>query len=152
MGSGFQEDVVSNVGAVGVMQLLPETWNWVDVVLLGKATPRTADGNVQAGVRYLRWQLDHQSPAVVGRRVHGELPAVAERIHSGGATDAHAGHAITIRKMMSFRRKPRVAQSIDCRDHLDRAAAGQWLRKHPCHCHAVTAGFVMFHHAPFGRE
>ncbi len=58
MESGFQEDVVSNVGAVGVMQLLPETWNWVDVVLLGRATPRTADGNVQAGVRYLRWQLD----------------------------------------------------------------------------------------------
>ena len=58
MESGFQEDVVSNVGAVGVMQLLPETWQWVDVVLLGRTTPRTADGNVQAGVRYLRWQLD----------------------------------------------------------------------------------------------
>jgi peptidoglycan hydrolase-like protein with peptidoglycan-binding domain len=58
MESGFQEDVVSNVGAVGVMQLLPETWDWVDVVLLGRKTPRTADGNVQAGVRYLRWQLD----------------------------------------------------------------------------------------------
>jgi hypothetical protein len=58
MESGFQEDVVSNVGAVGVMQLLPETWEWVDVELLGRKTPRTADGNVQAGVRYLRWQLD----------------------------------------------------------------------------------------------
>ena len=40
------------------MQLLPETWDWVDVVLLGQRTPRTADGNVRAGVRYLRWQLD----------------------------------------------------------------------------------------------
>jgi soluble lytic murein transglycosylase-like protein len=58
MESGFQEDVVSSVGAVGVMQLLPETWEWVDLVLLGRRTPRTADGNVQAGVRYLRWQLD----------------------------------------------------------------------------------------------
>ena len=58
MESGFQEDVVSSVGAVGVLQLLPETWEWVDVVLLGRRTPRTADGNVQAGVRYLRWQLD----------------------------------------------------------------------------------------------
>ena len=58
MESGFQEDVVSNVGARGVLQLLPETWDWVDVVLLGQRTPRTADGNVQAGVRYLRWQLD----------------------------------------------------------------------------------------------
>ena len=58
MESGFQQDVVSNVGAIGVLQLLPETWDWVDVVLLGQRTARTADGNVQAGVRYLRWQLD----------------------------------------------------------------------------------------------
>jgi soluble lytic murein transglycosylase-like protein len=58
MESGFQEDVVSTAGAIGVMQLLPETWAWVDTVLLGEATPRTYDGNVRAGVRYLRWQLD----------------------------------------------------------------------------------------------
>ena len=58
MESGFQQDVVSSVGALGVMQLLPETWEWVDVVLLGQRTPRTANGNVRAGVRYVRWQLD----------------------------------------------------------------------------------------------
>lgn len=58
MESGFQSDVVSNVGAVGVMQLLPETWDWVDQNLIGGRTPRTYEGNVQAGVRYLRWQLD----------------------------------------------------------------------------------------------
>ncbi|MGH3127815.1 MAG: peptidoglycan-binding protein, partial [Gaiellaceae bacterium] len=56
--SGFQQDVVSSVGAVGVMQLLPETWEFVDVVLFGERTPRTYRGNVRAGVRYLRWQLD----------------------------------------------------------------------------------------------
>ena len=54
MESGFQEDVVSSAGAVGVMQLLPETWQWVDTVLLGDVTPRTYDGPVRAGVRYLR--------------------------------------------------------------------------------------------------
>jgi soluble lytic murein transglycosylase-like protein len=58
MESGFQQDVVSNVGALGVMQLLPETWEFVDTVLLGIRTPRTYDGNVRAGMRYLRWQLD----------------------------------------------------------------------------------------------
>lgn len=58
MESGFQPDVVSEVGAIGVMQLLPETWDWVDEMLIGAATPRTYEGNVQAGVRYLRWQLD----------------------------------------------------------------------------------------------
>lgn len=58
MESGFQPDVVSGVGAVGVMQLLPDTWKWVDQVLLGTTTPRTYDGNIRAGVRYLRWLLD----------------------------------------------------------------------------------------------
>ena len=58
MESGFQQDVVSSVGAIGVMQLLPETWDFVDTVLLGTDTQRTYDGNVRAGVRYLRWQLD----------------------------------------------------------------------------------------------
>jgi hypothetical protein len=57
MESGFQEDVVSSVGAIGVMQLLPETWEFVDMVLIGYRTPRSYEGNVQAGVRYLRWQL-----------------------------------------------------------------------------------------------
>ena len=58
MESGFQQDVVSSAGAIGVMQLLPETWGWVDTMLLGAVTPRTYEGNVRAGVRYLRWQLD----------------------------------------------------------------------------------------------
>ena len=61
MESGFQQDVVSSVGALGVMQLLPETWEFVDIVLLGVRTPRTYQGNVRAGVRYLRWQLDEFS-------------------------------------------------------------------------------------------
>jgi len=58
MESGFQQDVVSSVGAIGVMQLLPETWEFVDTVLLAERTPRNYEGNVRAGVRYLRWQLD----------------------------------------------------------------------------------------------
>ena len=58
MESGFRQDVVSSVGAIGVMQLLPDTWKWVEQVLLGTTTPRTYDGNVRVGVRYLRWLLD----------------------------------------------------------------------------------------------
>ncbi len=58
MESGFREEVVSEVGALGVMQLLPETWTWVEQVLLRTTTPRTYDGNVRVGVRYLRWLLD----------------------------------------------------------------------------------------------
>jgi soluble lytic murein transglycosylase-like protein len=58
MESGYQQHVVSSVGAVGVMQLLPETWRWVETFLIGQPVQRDAEGNVRAGVRYLRWQLD----------------------------------------------------------------------------------------------
>jgi hypothetical protein len=58
MESGFQNHVVSSVGARGVMQLLPETWDFIETVVFGEQVPDTADGNVRVGVRYLRWQLD----------------------------------------------------------------------------------------------
>ena len=58
MESGFRPDVVSSVGAIGVMQLLPGTWKWIDEALLRTTTPRNYDGNVRVGVRYLRWLLD----------------------------------------------------------------------------------------------
>ena len=47
MESGYQNDVVSSVGAQGVMQLLPSTWKYVENVLIGHPVPHTADGNVE---------------------------------------------------------------------------------------------------------
>lgn len=53
MESGFQQSAVSSVGAEGVMQLLPTTWEYVEDVLIGHKVEHTADGNVQVGVAYL---------------------------------------------------------------------------------------------------
>lgn len=53
MESGYNNAVVSPVGARGIMQLLPSTWDYVETVLLGHKVPHTADGNVQVGVAYL---------------------------------------------------------------------------------------------------
>ncbi|MGH2972001.1 MAG: peptidoglycan-binding protein [Gaiellaceae bacterium] len=57
MESGYQNDVVSSVGAQGVMQLLPSTWRYVENVLVGHPIPHTADGNVEAGVALLHHLL-----------------------------------------------------------------------------------------------
>jgi soluble lytic murein transglycosylase-like protein len=57
MESGYQNDVVSSVGAQGVMQLLPSTWQYVETVLLGHRVPHTADGNVEVGVTLLHHLL-----------------------------------------------------------------------------------------------
>jgi peptidoglycan hydrolase-like protein with peptidoglycan-binding domain len=53
MESGFQPTIRSPIGAWGVMQVTPATWDYVETVLLGTAIPRTADGNVRVGVAYL---------------------------------------------------------------------------------------------------
>jgi N-acetylmuramoyl-L-alanine amidase len=57
--SGWNNDVVSNVGAVGVMQIIPNTWLWIDRYLtpgnpLGTAA---ASENIRAGVLLLHQLL-----------------------------------------------------------------------------------------------
>jgi LysM repeat protein len=57
MESGYQPNVVSDVGARGVLQTLPETRDWVELVLLGHPVPHTVDGDIQVGILYLRYLL-----------------------------------------------------------------------------------------------
>ena len=57
MESGFNNSVVSPVGAQGVLQLLPSTWDYVETVLIGRAVQHDADGNVQVGLAYLHHLL-----------------------------------------------------------------------------------------------
>jgi peptidoglycan hydrolase-like protein with peptidoglycan-binding domain len=57
MESGFQPHVVSHAGALGVMQVTPATWEFVEDVLLGKKVPKTTQGNILVGVLFLRHLL-----------------------------------------------------------------------------------------------
>jgi LysM repeat protein len=57
MESGYNNAMVSPVGAQGIMQLLPSTWDYVETVLIGHKVAHTADGNVQIGVAFLHHLL-----------------------------------------------------------------------------------------------
>ena len=57
MESGFNNTVVSSVGAQGVMQLLPSTWDYVERSLIGHPVQHDADGNVEVGLAYLHHLL-----------------------------------------------------------------------------------------------
>jgi peptidoglycan hydrolase-like protein with peptidoglycan-binding domain len=59
MESGYQPGVVSPVGARGVMQVMPDTRDFVEKVILGHPVPHTLDGDIQVGVLYLRDLLGH---------------------------------------------------------------------------------------------
>ena len=53
MESGYNNNLVSSVGARGIMQLLPTTFKFAENVLIGHHLRHDADGNVRAGVAYL---------------------------------------------------------------------------------------------------
>lgn len=57
--SGFNNDEVSPTGAVGVMQIEPSTWKWINTYLTGGETlaPAAASTNVSGGVLLLRHLL-----------------------------------------------------------------------------------------------
>jgi LysM repeat protein len=57
MESGYNNSVVSSVGAQGVMQLLPSTWDYVESVLIKHKVDHGADGNVHVGLAYLNHLL-----------------------------------------------------------------------------------------------
>lgn len=52
--SGWQQDVVSSVGAIGVMQVMPRTGAWIAANLVDHPVDlRDVEDNVEAGVRFL---------------------------------------------------------------------------------------------------
>jgi LysM repeat protein len=53
MESGYNNALVSSVGARGIMQLLPTTFRYAETSLIGHRLRHNADGNVRAGVAYL---------------------------------------------------------------------------------------------------
>jgi LysM repeat protein len=53
MESGYNNHLVSSVGARGIMQLLPSTFRFSESVLIGHHLRHDANGNVRAGVAYL---------------------------------------------------------------------------------------------------
>lgn len=83
--SGFQPHVRSSVDAVGVMQVMPATRDFVELFVIGLRVERTTDGNIRVGVAYLDHLLNqfkgdvrlavgayYQGPAAV--RNHGLYP------------------------------------------------------------------------------
>jgi hypothetical protein len=58
--SGFNNDLTSSAGARGVMQILPETWRWINQELAGPTplAPASAASNVRGGVLLLHSLLE----------------------------------------------------------------------------------------------
>ena len=68
--SGWQTDVVSPKGAVGVGQLMPNTSRWVADHLIGAdLDPENADDNIRMSARFLHWLIGYmgsETEAIAG--------------------------------------------------------------------------------------
>jgi len=86
--SGWQQGVVSHAGAVGVMQLMPATAEWVGDVMLGTPVQiRDTRHNVRAGVRLLAHYLAHYD---------GDRARVLAAYYQGQwATDRHGIYPVS---------------------------------------------------------
>ena len=73
--SGYQQRVVSRVGAVGVMQVTPATWDFVEAFLIGHPVPSTVEGNIQIGVVYLRYLLRQFGSTSMALAAYNQGPA-----------------------------------------------------------------------------
>ncbi len=80
--SGFNNDLVSNADARGIMQILPGTWQWIqDSLNPGPAlAPASASDNVRGGVLLLRSLLNSTGgdPALAAAGYYQGLPSVRE--------------------------------------------------------------------------
>jgi len=85
--SGWQQSVTSYAGAIGIMQLLPATAEWVSGMLNQRVNPYNAQHNVRAGVRLLRHYLD---------RYHGDKAKTLAAYYQGQtAVDRHGIYPVS---------------------------------------------------------
>ena len=94
--SGWRQGVVSHAGAIGVMQLLPSTADWVGEAMLGThVNPRDLRQNVRAGVRLLAHYLD---------RYDGDRALTLAAYYQGQtAVDRHGIYAVSRPYIASIR-------------------------------------------------
>jgi N-acetylmuramoyl-L-alanine amidase len=90
--SGFNNALTSSADARGEMQIIPETWNFINQELAGSTLePASAASNVRGGVLYLRWLLGETGgdpglaaagyyQGIESVRQEGELPETEEYV------------------------------------------------------------------------
>jgi soluble lytic murein transglycosylase-like protein len=101
--SGWQQQVISDVGAVGVMQIMPETGRFTGETILQKAVD-TADleRNVQAGVAFFAY-LVHKAKGDVQLAVAGYYQGLRSVVQKGMQADTkrYVANVMALRQRFS---------------------------------------------------
>ncbi len=97
--SGFNNGLVSSADARGVMQVVPDTWSWVEGSLLGRRIDRSSpEDNLHVGVLYLG-QLIQDAGGDEARAVAGyyQGPASVSQIGLLPETEQYVANVMALR-------------------------------------------------------
>jgi soluble lytic murein transglycosylase-like protein len=103
--SGWQNDVVSSAGAIGIGQLLPSTAEFVEHELIGaELDPRIPADNIRMTARYIAWLL---------KRTNGDVDLMLAGYYQGLASVASIGFLPSTRDYIAIVHglRPRFAQA-----------------------------------------
>ncbi|MDQ1711288.1 MAG: hypothetical protein QOE45_738 [Frankiaceae bacterium] len=96
--SGWQQHVVSSVGAVGVMQVMPRTGEWVSRYLVGRPLNlRNVEDNILAGMRYLGMLIRIAGPRLALAGYYQGLTSVKKK-GMYDDTKAYVANVLALRK------------------------------------------------------
>lgn len=97
--SGWQNDVVSPAGAIGIGQLMPDTVAWLEDIVIGvPLDPTDPNDNIRMSARYLRWLLD-RTQGDAGTALAGYYQGLAAVRTSGvfPSTRVYVGDVLSFR-------------------------------------------------------
>jgi soluble lytic murein transglycosylase-like protein len=99
--SGFNNELTSSADARGVMQILPETWNWIGKTLAGPTplAPASAASNVRGGVLLLH-SLLNETGGDSALAAAGYYQGLSSVLQEGQApdTEQYVGNVLALRQ------------------------------------------------------
>lgn len=108
--SGWQQHVVSSAGAMGVMQIMPGTAEWLSSYVVGyplDVSSSTSD-NILAGTAYLRWLIDRTGNVEYALAAYYQGPTSVQNDGFFSDTRAYVTNIMSIRTyLMTYGYPPR---------------------------------------------
>ncbi len=94
--SGWQQDLSSPTGAVGIGQLMPDTVTFMQELIGVDLNQYDAEDNIRMSARYLRWLLQRYGTASDALAAYYQGPASVERQGTLAETDTYVANVLAL--------------------------------------------------------
>ncbi|HVX31211.1 MAG TPA: LysM peptidoglycan-binding domain-containing protein [Nitrolancea sp.] len=97
--SGWRQGVVSSAGAIGVMQILPSTADWLSTDVVGRPldVSGSVNDNIEAGVAFLRFLINNTGSVQLGVAAYYQGPGSLAAIGMLPETQQYVASIMAIR-------------------------------------------------------